>query len=196
MNKSTTNQEQTFEGPAMSVLHHRLTAAPKSLYDNSVPDAFVAIIHDAVYQKDAHFSYSLLEPFSRNAQQCDWYALSLLIAYFLTDASFTHCTLSHKQLFSVLEKTARELSSAGRNAIYIEDVDRREEFIRVVLSSLGLRPQGETDTQAEDRLQAVSSQERLKVLQASQAAEQRANEIRIALARKKAQEAADKMTRE
>jgi len=59
-----------------------------------------------------------------------------------------------------------------------------------------VRPAGETAAQAQDRLAAVSSGERLRVIEAARLAEERAREIREALARKAAQEAADKWTRE
>jgi len=69
-------------------------------------------------------------------------------------------------------------------------------MIRFALARLDLRPSGETLTQAQDRLTTLSSIERNRVLAASRAAEQRTRDIREALARKAAQESADKYTRE
>jgi hypothetical protein len=66
----------------------------------------------------------------------------------------------------------------------------------VLLSHLGLRPQGETLAQAQDRLTVLSTTERKKVLAAAVAAEERARKIREALAKKAAEESADKWTRE
>ncbi|WP_231883030.1 hypothetical protein, partial [Oleiphilus sp. HI0132] len=117
-------------------------------------------------------------------------------AYFLMDNSFKGFRFELALLLDAFENTAKELAQAGTNKVYINDVDRREEFIRVVLSSINLRPKGETNNQAEDRLQAVSSLERMKVLKAAKVAEQRAHDLRVALAKQKAKEAADKMTRE
>jgi regulator of extracellular matrix RemA (YlzA/DUF370 family) len=59
-----------------------------------------------------------------------------------------------------------------------------------------MRPAGETVAQAEDRLISLSSAEHARVLRASRDAEKRAQEIRAALARKAAEESADKYTRE
>ena len=59
-----------------------------------------------------------------------------------------------------------------------------------------LRPAGESVAQAQDRLTALSSIERNRLLAASRAAEERSRAIREALARKAAQESADKYTRE
>ncbi|WP_197482844.1 hypothetical protein, partial [Oleiphilus sp. HI0128] len=139
---------------------------------------------------------SELTRFKRPYEQCDWYRATMLIAYFLMDNSFKGFRFELALLLDAFENTAKELAQAGTNKVYINDVDRREEFIRVVLSSINLRPKGETNNQAEDRLQAVSSLERMKVLKAAKVAEQRAHDLRVALAKQKAKEAADKMTRE
>jgi hypothetical protein len=79
---------------------------------------------------------------------------------------------------------------------FVTDPDRREELARFSLARLGYRPAGETVPQAQDRMTSLSSAERARVLQASRAAEERARSIREALARKAAEESADKFTRE
>lgn len=79
---------------------------------------------------------------------------------------------------------------------FVFDPERREELVRTVVARLGLLPQGETATQAADRLARVSGVERQRLLDASRATEERARAIREALARKAAEESADKWTRE
>lgn len=94
------------------------------------------------------------------------------------------------------------LSQAGERARergaehYAADPDGREELSRVVLSGIGARPAGETQAQAENRLKAVDSIERKKVMERAKQAEKRSREIREALERKEAEEAASKMSRE
>ena len=78
----------------------------------------------------------------------------------------------------------------------VTDPDRREELARLALARLGFRPAGETVAQAQDRLTTLNSAERARVMKAAQVAEQRARQIREALARKAAEESADKWTRE
>jgi hypothetical protein len=78
----------------------------------------------------------------------------------------------------------------------VSDPDRREELARLCLNALGLRPAGETVAQAQDRLTTLSSAERQRVIREAQAAEARARQIREAMARKAAQEAAARYTRE
>jgi hypothetical protein len=75
---------------------------------------------------------------------------------------------------------------------FVGDSDRREELVRTCLAKLGLRPEGESAAQAADRLTTLDSAERDRVLRATAAAERRAREIREAMARKQAQEAASR----
>lgn len=184
------------DGPDINHLHHRLTDTPKAWQDQTVPAYFYPMLHDVVFRHCPHVKAHDLVEFQKPLQQRNWYRISLLILFFISDDCFAQYTLSLKDVIALLHQTAKELSDAGSNRVYINDVDRREEFIRVVLHSLNLRPKGETPTQAEDRLQAASSTERFKVLQASKSAEERARKLRVALAKQKAKEAADKMTRE
>ena len=79
---------------------------------------------------------------------------------------------------------------------FVTDPDRREELARLCLKALGLRPAGETIAQAEDRLATLNSVERESVRKATAAAEQRAQAIREAMARKAEDEANMKAMRE
>ncbi len=99
------------------------------------------------------------------------------------------------RLARLLDAEASELAQVAARQ-FVTDPDRREELARVALARLGFRPAGETLAQAQDRLTTLNSAERARVMQAAQAAEQRARQIREALARKAAQESADKWTRE
>ena len=76
------------------------------------------------------------------------------------------------------------------------DPEGREELCRRILMGLDLLPQGETESQAADRLAALDSVERARVIEQTRSAQRRAREIREAMARKAADEAASKMTRE
>lgn len=78
----------------------------------------------------------------------------------------------------------------------VTDPDRREELVRLCLARLGLRPQGESEAAANDRLSAISSVERERVAREAAAAEKRAREVRKAMAAKRAREAAAVYNRE
>jgi hypothetical protein len=83
-----------------------------------------------------------------------------------------------------------KLAKLVRADAIINDPDRREELVRLCLHGLGLRPEGESETQAADRLTTLDSVERERVVRETRQAEARTREIREAMARKKAQEAA------
>ena len=79
---------------------------------------------------------------------------------------------------------------------FVNDPDRREELVRLCLAELGLRPDGDTAAQAADRLTTLDSVERDRVIRETRKAEARAREIREAMARQRAQEAAARYSRE
>lgn len=123
-------------------------------------------------------------------------AVTLLLCWLLSDDWFRHNKLSAAELFALLSHGSTQLGAQVAARKFITDPDRREELARFSLARLGYRPAGETIPQAQDRLTSLSSAERARVMQASRAAEERARSIREALARKAAQESADKFTRE
>ncbi|MBI5486824.1 MAG: hypothetical protein HY905_05800 [Deltaproteobacteria bacterium] len=95
-------------------------------------------------------------------------------------------------LASGLDETAG-LVAADR---FVTDPERREELVRACLAALGLRPEGESEAQAQDRLTALSSVERDRVVRATQAQLEHARKVREAMRRKAAEEAAAREIRE
>lgn len=90
----------------------------------------------------------------------------------------------------------RELAEIVDAAAAVSDGERREELARACLAALGLTPAGESAEFAADRLTTLSSVERKRLVQAAREAEKRAREVREALARQAAAEAAAKTSRE
>jgi hypothetical protein len=76
------------------------------------------------------------------------------------------------------------------------DEERREELIRLTLRALAMELPEETSNEAEDRFKQVDSCERRRVLLAASERERRSREVREAMAKKAAQEAAAKVSRE
>lgn len=100
-----------------------------------------------------------------------------------------------------------ELAALTHADALVKDDDRREELARLCLKALGFVPHGEHAAQAQDRLEAISSVERQRVVAASRsvqeaarkrraAEEQRERKVREEMAKKAAEEAAAKGTRE
>ncbi len=100
-----------------------------------------------------------------------------------------------------------ELAALTNADAFIKDDDRREELARLCLKALGFMPHGESEVQAQDRLEAISSVERQRVVAASRQVQEaarkrraeeeaRARKVREEMQRKAAEEAAAKGTRE
>ena len=77
-----------------------------------------------------------------------------------------------------------------------QEEDRREELIRLVLRAVGALVEGESAAESEDRLRQVESVERHRVLAESAERERRSRSVREAMAKKAAEEAAAKASRE
>ena len=123
-------------------------------------------------------------------------AVTLLFCWLLSDNWFRDMKLEASNILQLLDVQASELAAQVAARKFVTDPDRREELARTALARLGFRPAGETLAQAQDRLTTLNSAERARVIRAARVAEKRARQIREALARKAAEESADKWTRE
>jgi hypothetical protein len=190
------------EGPPLETLLRRLAGTPGEFL--AVPriagrgavqvDAVVADLLRSFGQAPEP---ALLTPF-RAASQKDRNRLSvaLLLSWLLADDWFRAGGAPAAALLSVITEAAAELAPATAAEVFTRDPDRREEMARLTLARLDFRPAGETVAQAQDRLKSISAAERARVIKAARAAEERARSIREALAKKAAEESADKYTRE
>ena len=176
-------------GPSMLHLHQRLLAYP----GGPVPigQEMIALLHDLIARLAPAVSAAALLPIYdlpqwEEPEDRERPDTLLLMVWLLADDAFRGLTLYCDEVVGLLDSVHPNLN----------DEDQREELIRLTLSGLRLKPQNETDQQAQDRLLMVSSSERARVVAASRAAEERAESIRKALAEKRAREAADKYTRE
>ncbi|CAN5239122.1 hypothetical protein BH11PLA2_BH11PLA2_09680 [soil metagenome] len=90
----------------------------------------------------------------------------------------------------LLSESLAALASLVSAETIVNDPDRREELIRLCLKTLGIQPHGESTAQAADRLATLDSVERQRVILKTRNAEARAREIREAMTRQRATEAA------
>lgn len=116
----------------------------------------------------------------------------LVAAWLLHDPWFRVQKRFAEPTRALLAHGLTELAGVVQAPQLVSDPDRREELARLCLKGLGLRPAGETAAQAEDRLTTLNSAERQRVVRAAREAERRAQEIRDAMAKKAAEEAAAK----
>lgn len=190
-------------GPILETLTHRLAETPAEFLGEPRIGAggqvFVpALVNDLLYLHGARAAGAALAGFHGADAKADRNRLALVMvaAWLLADDWFVAAGLAQQDVLRVLDAAVAELAAATSAPKFIADPDRREELARVVLARLNYRPAGETVAQATDRLSSISGTERRRLLEASRAAEQRARAIREALAKKAAEESADKWSRE
>lgn len=188
------------EGPPLETLLQRLANAPEEFlmepkHGKRGQVDVVAVVFDLVATLGPSPDASRVRALAENATKKSL-AVTLLLCWLIGDESVTALGPTQGQALDLLDEGARELAKHTAAHLFTSDVERREEMARFGLARLGLRPRGETEAQAADRLTSLSAAERARVLEASRAAEERARVVREALAKKAAEESADKWTRE
>ena len=191
------------EGPPLETLLRRLAETPEDFLAEPRIGANGVIEVRAVVADLLRLSGSLPDPdqlatFAGEEVRSDRNRLAavLIATWLLADEWFLAVKFPAPELLRILQDDMRELAGLVAARKFVTEAERREELSRLVLARLGARPAGETPAQAQDRLTTLSSLERARVLKVSQVAAKRAREIREALARKAAEESADKWTRE
>lgn len=192
----------TQEGPYLETLTRRLAETPPEFLAEPVLDGqgvveVPAVLGDLLHALGVERIYRVQLPTERSTAQRNRLRLTLIVCWLLADDWFKrHGQRLAKEIEQLLTEGVRELAASGAAEKFTTDADRREELVRASLQKLGLRPAGESEAQAQDRLMTISSSERQRVIKAARAAEQRAQQIREEMARKAAEEAQAKAMRE
>lgn len=192
------------EGPLLESLTHRLSECPPEfLLSPRVGNAgeidVAAIVAD-------HFRATGIRPpaagalarFRTAADPVAFNRLRLIAvaAQLLHDPWFLGRRDLAQQMWDLLEQGLDAMAAVVKAETAVTDPDRREELVRRCLKHLGLRPKGETVAQAADRLTMLDSVERSRVLRQTREVEARARQVRQTMAKRAAEEAAAKVTRE
>jgi hypothetical protein len=193
------------EGPPLERLTRRLTECPQEFLAEPVIGREGLIRADAVLSdlaqdlggpplSDAEAGYFS----SSDKKRRNLFRLSLLCAHLLHDDYFLGAKRFSEPARTWLGSGLEELAALVSADVFVADPDRREELVRLCLAALGLRPAGESEAQALDRLTTLSSVEREKVIRATKEHLERAREIRLreAMRKREAEEAAAKASRE
>jgi hypothetical protein len=186
------------EGPFLESLTRRLAETPAEFLAQPGEGAgrvdVAAVVWDLLRELGGEPQSADVAPFrtARKGKRDDREPARavLVAAWLLHDPWFRTRKLDHDAVLAFLRDTMPEVAKLVAAEALVSDPDRREELARLALSALGYRPADETRDQAADRLQTLSSVERRRVLEASRAAEERARQVREAMARVAAQEAA------
>lgn len=197
------------DGPQLESLLRRLTECPAEFLSDPVVGAagvvdVAAVVSDLLSDlggapltvNDAaslRLVMSTASPAEKNRLR-----VALITAWLLHDPCFRAYDIDNISIDvrKFLTSQIDELANAVSASRLVTDPDRREELARLILKALGMKPAGETDDQAQDRLKTVSSVERKRVVSQARAAEDRAKEIREAMRRKAAEESAAAYGRE
>ena len=192
------------EGPPIELLTRRLSVCPreflrppKTLRTGEIHVG--AVVFDLAGRITGRpVSPEALRPFMRAKKQgVPWLRLVLVACWMLHDEVFQgEMPDLSPRLLAFLEGGLRELSSLVTAEQCVTEPDRREELARMCLDALGILPAGESRAEAKDRLNALDSRERARVLEKTRKAQEHARKVREAMRRKKAREAASKVMRE
>ena len=184
------SREVTQTGPPLDRLLHRLAdcppdflLAPNELNVTALACDHLRAIGTAIPGPDSRRRLAALPDESRR--------LIAVVLWLLRDDWFLARPELAETTWKFLQSDSlAQLAKLVPAAAIISDSDRREELVRLCLRDLGLRPEGESAVQAADRLTTLDSVERERVIRQTRQAEARAREIREAMARKRAAEAA------
>ena len=182
--------------PSEFLLPPVLDGAPKTYSGQIRTDA---VVNDLLFalglEADGEEIYKSFR-YSHTQANINYLQLVLITSYLFYDSWFLSAGTYGKKIKKLLAEKISDLASIVEAKQFVLDSERREELIRFCLKELNLKPAGETDAHANDRLMSVNSIERKRVIEESKAAQKRAQELREAIARREAEEAASKWNRE
>jgi hypothetical protein len=191
-------------GPVLESLTRRLAACPAEfLAEPRIGPAGVvevaAVVADLARDLGGPVptpaQLALFQP--KNARQFrNWLSVVLIACWLLHDDWFRRHGGLAPHALDFLTGSLTQVAALSQAPRFVDDPDRREELARLALRHLGLRPAGETEAQAADRLSTLDSAERDRVQRAARHAEERAQAIRAAMAKQAADEAAAQYSRE
>jgi hypothetical protein len=192
------------KGPILeSLLHHLSEIPPEFLDEPMLKNAGRVDCAGVVNQLLSRFGLLPLTieeageiNLRRDATQRNRLRMILVSSWVLSHVWFRENLKSPERIVMLLTTDLEELVQSVDAQKCVLETDRREELVRFLLMRLGIRPEGETEAYAKDRLTTLSTAERQRVLKASRASEERAKALRDALKKKVAQESADKWTRD
>jgi hypothetical protein len=124
-----------------------------------------------------------------------WRAIHIS-TWLLSNKDFVNNPAIEEQLYSFWFVELQLASAYVKFNEWINDDERAEEMVRLLLNCCKITPHGENEEEAADKLSSLSSVDRHKVLKQSYEAHERIMNIKREMAEKKAREAANTYGRE
>ncbi|MCU0823328.1 MAG: hypothetical protein MUF77_01635 [Leptospira sp.] len=155
-----------------------------------------AIWNDALQKYKESYIYSRFDkPFS-NTETDKEKMIHLILAMLLNDSENEINNIDFKALERFLFEFIPDLTNViNSSSEWTTDQERAEELVRQLFSALGLIPYGETKEYFMDRLKSIDSLERIRILEETKKAQERAQEV-LNKIRREEEEAASKYNRE
>jgi hypothetical protein len=188
--RKTQPASASLDGPQLDRLLHRLAECPPDFLLPPKEIDLIALVCDHWRAMGLAIPTAAQRTTFANstAQSC---AMLAVVLWLLRDDWFvSRPSLAEATWKFFLSKPLAELAALVRAETIVSDPDRREELVRLCLKELGLRPEGESEAQATDRLTTLDSVERDRVIRQTRKAEARTRKVREAMAKKAAEEAA------
>jgi hypothetical protein len=189
------------EGPLLESLTHRLAECPPEFLlaprignEGVIDVAALVADHFRALDRSAPGAADLAPLIRSDTTAC--LRLIAIATWLLHDGWFLAKPDLGAKTWQLFSKGLNDLATVVRPEAVVTDPDRREEFVRLCLKHLGLRPKGETLAQAADRLTTLDSVERDGVIRKTRDAEARARAIREKMAEEAAKAAAQRYTPE
>ena len=190
-------------GPPITDLVHRLVACPDDFLAAPLAGgggvvSVAAGVGDVLRARGVDMIPDWIEclaPSNADVLTTNWLRACLVTAWLAEDGSIGS-RLTGDALLRFLGGDLHRLAGLVRADQLVHDPDRREELARLLVRSAGLTPGGETEPQAADRLSTLDSVNRTRVEAEARRAEERAREVRAAMAQQRAEEAAARASRE
>lgn len=183
----------TVEGPKLESLTHRLAECPAEflLPPGTIDIGAIVADHFRAMQNDPAM-LNIAAVLSAVSQRGGANLLSLMAVtcWILHDAAFLADYTLAPAMWLFLQRGLDRISQVVTAQNAVRDPDRREELVRLILAALNMRPAGETEKQAADRLTTLDSVERTRVISQTRDAEARARKIRQQMAEEAAKAAA------
>ncbi len=191
----------TAEGPELDRLTHRLSECPPEILSAALGGAGVdpeAVVHDLWLDLGGELlpPAELREFRAGSPDQANRLRLVLIACWLLHDSWFRERGGLAQPARRWLEEELGDLAELLRAELFVTDPERREELVRLALQALDLRPRGESEAAAADRLTTLDSRERESLLQATREKQAQAQKLREKMQAKRAREAAAKASRE
>ena len=190
-------------GPPIERLTRRLAETPADFLENPTPPKGTTAVNTAAVVSDllVDLGGSLLTAVEAKAfapNRGSRHLTTILVScWLLHDEWFRDARRFSRQVKRLLSGDELwNLSQAVEPGKFVTDPDRREELARFCLAELGLRPEGETQTMARDRLTTLSTIERQRVIRETREAQERMRKIQEEMRQKAAREAAPAWGRE